>query len=194
MSARRGAPRDKEAEKQSSDANNQKTDGPHEETGIIWSISGPLRPADTAPAALVVHRTNTAVSHKQERSLKSLEGIYARLFILLFGQQDIIKHLSINRQVWKYMCVCMFAPFQGTNKMSGYHSIVADWCLSGRSEENTAWIQKSQQRSQSFLWRDAMIVENECVSAGMCVEPPVKDGCDGCEFISLGRILRIFRQ
>lgn len=146
MSERRGTPRDKEAEKQSSDANKSKDRRAAGRDGhYLKSISVPLRPADTGPTALVIHRTNTVMSHKQESS----------------------NNLDFRREI---------CSFQSTNKMSGYQSIAADCCLSSRSEENPAWIKKSQQRNRLFLWHEAMTVENECVYAGMYVEPPGKDG------------------
>lgn len=62
-----GAPADKEAKRQSSDANKSKDRRAAGGDGrYLKSISVPLRPADTAPTALVIHRTNTVLSHKQE--------------------------------------------------------------------------------------------------------------------------------
>lgn len=139
---------------------NQKTDGPQEETGIIWRVLVYLLGLLTRHRQLLlfIEPTRLCPANKKGRTIYSLEG--------------------------------KSAPFQSTNKMSGYHSIIADCCLSSRSEENAAWIKDSQQRNQSFLWHEAMIVENECVYVGMYVEPPGEDGCDGCEFISLGCVLR----
>lgn len=69
MSERRRAPRDKEAAKQSSDANKSKDRwAAGRDEHYLKSISVPLRPADTAPTALVIHRTNMVVTCKQERS------------------------------------------------------------------------------------------------------------------------------
>lgn len=108
MSEQRGAPRDKEAEKQSSDANKSKDRRAAGRDGhYLKSISVPLRPADTAPTALVIYQTNTVVSRKQERS----------------------RNLEFRREVRSFLC---------TNKMVGYHFIVTDCCLSSRSKENAA--------------------------------------------------------